>query len=259
MFMLEKLLQEIEKLANPTKAKNHYRFFKTGKGEYGEGDKFYGLTVPEQRTLSKKYKNLSLEELQKLINSPWHEHRSLALMILTLQYPKADENGKKLICDFYLENAKRINNWDLVDISAPKIPGDYLFDKDKSILYKFAKSNNLWEKRISIMSTFGFLRRGKYEDTLAIAEILLHDKHDLIHKAVGWMLREIGKRDQAIEEKFLIKYYKIMPRTMLRYAIEKFEEKKRRWYLESSRYDKNSKNKILDSKKVQNLKSKIII
>ena len=235
MFMLEKLLQEIEKLANPTKAKNHYRFFKTGKGEYGEGDKFYGLTVPEQRTLSKKYKNLSLEELQKLIKSPWHEHRSLALMILTLQYPKADEERKKIISDFYLKNAKRINNWDLVDISAPKIPGEYLFDKDKAILYKFAKSDNLWERRIAMMSTYGFIKKNKYKDALTIAEILLNDEHDLIHKAVGWMLREIGKRDQVLEEKFLLKYYKIMPRTMLRYAIEKFEEKKRRWYLESSK------------------------
>ena len=229
------MIEEIEKLANPIKAKNHYRFFKTGKGEYGEGDKFYGLTVPEQRTLSRKYKDLSLKELQQLINSPWHEHRSLALMILTMQYPKADEKDKKLICDFYLKNAKKINNWDLVDISAPKIPGEYLFDKDKTILYIFAKSDNLWERRISIISTFGFLRRKKYEDTLAIAEILLHDKHDLIHKAVGWMLREIGKRDQIVEENFLLKYYRKMPRTMLRYAIEKFEEKKRRWYIESSR------------------------
>ena len=229
------MIEEIEKLANPIKAKNHYRFFKTGKGEYGEGDKFYGLTVPEQRTLSRKYKDLSLKELQQLINSPWHEHRSLALMILTMQYPKANEKDKKLICDFYLKNAKKINNWDLVDISAPKIPGEYLFDKDKTILYIFAKSDNLWERRISIISTFGFLRRKKYEDTLAIAEILLHDKHDLIHKAVGWMLREIGKRDQIVEENFLLKYYRKMPRTMLRYAIEKFEEKKRRWYIESSR------------------------
>lgn len=236
--MLNKLLQEIEKLANPIKAKNHYRFFKTGKGEYGEGDKFYGLTVPEQRRLSWKYKNLGLKEIQQLINSPWHEHRSLALMILTLQYPRADEKKKKKINDFYLKNAKRINNWDLVDISAPKIPGEYLFDKDKDVLYKFAKSDNLWEKRISIISTFGFLRKDQFKDTLAIAEILLHDKHDLIHKAVGWMLREIGKRDQAIEEKFLLKYYREMPRTMLRYAIEKFEEKKRRWYIESSRVKK---------------------
>lgn len=232
---IQALIEEIEKLANPIKAKNHYRFFKTGKGEYGEGDKFYGLTVPEQRTLSRKYKDLSLKELQQLINSPWHEHRSLALMILTMQYPKANEKDKKLICDFYLKNAKKINNWDLVDISAPKIPGEYLFDKDKTILYIFAKSDNLWERRISIISTFGFLRRKKYEDTLAIAEILLHDKHDLIHKAVGWMLREIGKRDQIVEENFLLKYYRKMPRTMLRYAIEKFEEKKRRWYIESSR------------------------
>lgn len=233
--MLEKLLLEIEKLVDPTKAKDHLRYHKTGKGEYGEGDKFFGLDLPEQRFLSKKYKDLTLQEIKHLIESPWHEHRSLALMILTLQYPKADDKKKKIICDFYLKNAKRINNWDLVDISAPKIPGEYLFNKDKTILYKFAKSDNLWERRIAIMSTFGFLRKGQFKDTLAIAEILLQDKHDLIHKAVGWMLREIGKRDQSIEENFLLKYYRKMPRTMLRYAIEKFEEKKRRWYIESSR------------------------
>ncbi len=230
--MLTQLIKDIQQLADPIKAKNHYRFFKTGKGEYGEGDKFYGLDLPEQRQLSVKYKKLSLPEIQKLISSPWHEHRSLALMVLTLQFPKADDQGKKTICDFYLKNSKRINNWDLVDISAPKIPGEYLFNKDKTILYKFAKSDNLWQRRIAIMSTFGFLRKGQFKDTLVIAEILLHDRHDLIHKAVGWMLREIGKRDQMTEEQFLQRYYRVMPRTMLRYAIEKFEEKKRRWYLE---------------------------
>jgi len=208
-MLLNQLIKDIQKLANPVKAKNHHRFFKTGKGEYGEGDKFFGLDLPQQRLLSRKYKNLPLEEIKKLINSSWHEHRSLALMILTLQYPQADEKGKETIYDFYLKHAEKINNWDLVDISAPKIPGEYLFDKDKSILYQFAVSDNLWKRRIAIMSTFGFLRKGQFKDTLSIAEILLHDKHDLVHKAVGWMLREIGKRDQNVEEKFLQKYYKI--------------------------------------------------
>ena len=218
--------QDLQKLKDPEKAEILSRFFKTGKGEYGEGDIFLGIKVPEQRKIAKNY-NLSLKEIQELLSSNIHEYRLTALFILISKYKKSD---KKQIVNFYLKNTKNINNWDLVDISAPKILGDYLLDKDKSVLYNLAKSNNLWERRIAILSTFTFIRNNQFEDTLNISEILLNDKHDLIHKAVGWMLREIGKKDQEIEENFLDKHYKNMPRTMLRYAIEKFEENKRKFY-----------------------------
>ena len=219
--------KDLEKLTNKEKAEIFQRFFKTKKGEYGEGDIFLGISVSEQRNVANKYLNLSLSELQELLNSKIHEHRLTALLILIQK-----ENNKDLI-NFYLKNTKNINNWDLVDCSAHKVLGEYLIDKDKSILYKLAKSNNLWEKRIAIISTFYFIKNNQFEDTLKISEILLQDKHDLIHKAVGWMLREIGKRDLEKEENFLKKYYKEMPRTMLRYAIERFEEIKRQDYLKN--------------------------
>jgi len=219
--------KDLEKLTNKEKAEIFQKFFKTKKGEYGEGDIFLGISVSEQRNVANKYLNLSLSELQELLNSKIHEHRLTALLILIQK-----ENNKDLI-NFYLKNTKNINNWDLVDCSAHKVLGEYLIDKDKSILYKLAKSNNLWEKRIAIISTFYFIKNNQFEDTLKISEILLQDKHDLIHKAVGWMLREIGKRDLEKEENFLKKYYKEMPRTMLRYAIERFEEIKRQDYLKN--------------------------
>ncbi len=225
------LKQELQKLKNPEKAKVYLRFFKTGKGEYGEGDTFLGVTVPEQRKIAKKYINLSFEELQELLSSNIHEYRSGSLFILIDKYRKSDETRKKEIFDFYLKNTTNINNWDLVDISAPHIIGDYLLNKNRKILYKLANSKNLWEKRISIISTFAFIRNNEFEDTLNISKILLNDNHDLIHKAVGWMLREVGKKDQKIEENFLEKYHKTMPRTMLRYSIEKFDENKRKYYL----------------------------
>jgi len=227
--MLIKIKQDLQNLQNPEKAKLLQRFFKTGKGEYGEGDIFLGITVPQQREISKKYTDLSLKDLQELLNSKIHEYRLVALLILIIKYKKAE--SKKEIFDFYLKNTKNINNWDLVDLSAPNIIGNYLVNKDKSILYKLAKSNHLWGKRIAILSTFEFIKRNQFEDTLKISEILLKDKYDLIHKAVGWGLREVGKRDQQTEEEFLKKFYKEMPRTMLRYAIEKFDENKRKYYL----------------------------
>ncbi len=230
--MISQLKSDLKKLADPQRAKNYSRFFKTGKGQYGEGDKFLGINVPQQRQLSRKYKNLPLNDLQKLLDDPFHECRILSLMILVNKYKKSkDDQEKKEITDLYLKNAAKINNWDMVDISAPHIPGDYFLDKNKSILYSLAKSKNLWQRRIAVLSTFGFIRENHFQDSLKIAEILLHDPHDLIHKAVGWMLREIGKRDRGIEEKFLKKYYQVMPRTMLRYAIEKFDEKTRDFYL----------------------------
>ena len=217
--------------ANPEQAKTLLRFFKTGKGEYGEGDKFLGIKVPVSRKIAKQFKELSLSEIQELLDSKVHEERLIGLFILVEQYRKADAEKMQAIYEFYLKNAKRVNNWDLVDLSAEKIMGAYLMDKDKRILFKLAKSKNLWERRIAIMSTFHFIKNGFYDTTFAISDMLLKDEHDLIHKAVGWMLREIGNRNLAEEEKFLKKNYKTMPRTMLRYAIEKFPEKKRQVYL----------------------------
>ena len=224
--MLDELRKEIKKNANPAQAKILSRFFKTGKGEYGEGDKFLGIKVPVSRAIAKQFKDLSLDEIQEVIKSSIHEERLIVLFILTEQYRKADEQKKKIIYGFYLKNTKRINNWDLVDLSAEKIIGAYLLNKDKNILFKLARSKNLWERRIAIMSTYHFIRNGFYDTTLEIADLLLKDEHDLIHKAVGWMLREIGNRNLAVEEKYLKNNYKTMPRTMLRYAIEKFPEKK---------------------------------
>ena len=228
---LEELRQTIKKSANPAQAKILSRFFKTGRGEYGEGDEFLGIKVPISRSIAKQFKDLTLTEIQELLNSPIHEERLIALFILIEHFKKADEHTKKIIFNFYLRNTKRINNWDLVDISAERIIGVYLLDKDKSMLFKLARSKNLWERRIAIMSTFHFIKNGNYETTLAIADMLLKDEHDLIHKAVGWMLREIGNRNLKVEETYLEKHYKIMPRTMLRYAIEKFPEKIRQAYL----------------------------
>ena len=239
--MLKQLRKDLRKLANPKKANILQSFFKTGKGEYGEGDIFLGITVPEQRKVAVRYnlpagkvETLDFRNIQKLLNSKIHEERLVALLILVEQYKKVDEANKNKIFDFYLKNTKRINNWDLVDLSAPKIVGRHLLDKDRSILYKFARSANLWERRIAILATFWFINKLQFSDALKIGEILIKDKHDLIHKAVGWMLREIGKRNQKVEEDFLKKFYKIMPRTMLRYAIERFSEDKRKFFLDKS-------------------------
>ena len=222
---------DLQQLADPQQAEILQRFFKTGKGQYGERDIFLGIKVPEQRKVAKKHPDLSLKEIQRLLSSRIHEHRLTALFILIAQYQKAGPRKKKIIFDFYLKNTKNINNWDLVDLSAPSIVGDYLLDKDRKVLYRLAESSLLWERRISVLATFSFIKNDQFDDCLKIAEILLKDEHDLIHKAVGWMLRETGKRDQAVEEEFLKEYGRVMPRTMLRYAIEKFEEKKRKAYL----------------------------
>lgn len=230
MNLLE-IRQVIIKQTNPKQAIILQRFFKTGKGEYGEGDVFYGIKVPVLRSIAKQFRDLSLSDLKLLISSKVHEERLIAAFILVDQFKKGDEKKRKLIFNFYIKNRHGINNWDLVDLSAPQIIGEYLLDKEKDLLYKFAHSNKLWEKRIAVLSTFTFIRNHFFEDTLNICEILLNDKHDLIHKAAGWMLREVGKRDLAAEEEFLQKNYKIMSRTMLRYAIEKFPEKKRKAYL----------------------------
>ncbi len=230
---LDNLKKEFLKLKNQKKSQLLQRFFKTGKGEYGEGDVFLGIVVPKQRALVKKYWNLlSLSDLQELLNSKIHEYRLTALLILVKQYEKASEKKKSDIFNFYLLNTRNINNWDLVDLSAPNIIGSHILGKDRKILYTLANSQHLWEKRISVLSTFAFIRNNQFEDTVKISEILMKDKHDLIHKAVGWMLREIGKRDLQVLENFLKKHHKTMPRTMLRYAIEKFPEKTRKAYLD---------------------------
>jgi len=241
---IQKIIHDLNKLADPEKAKLFLRFFKTGKGEYGEGDRFLGVTVPNTRLIAKKYKNIPMGDLQELLSSKIHELRLCALMILRFQYESSFANlpagkagaskGKQdkfRIVNFYLKNTKYINNWDLVDLSASYIIGNWLLDRDRGLLYRLVRSKSLWERRIAVISTFEFIKNNQFEDSLKISEILLNDKHDLIHKAVGWMLRELGKRDQKLEEDFLKKHYKKMPRTMLRYAIEKFSKEKRDYYL----------------------------
>jgi len=223
-----KVQDELQAYANPEKAKLLSRYFKTGKGQYGEGDIFLGISVPDQRKIAKNNKDASLDEIKRLLESKIHEQRLTALLILVEQYQKTKDES---LVTFYLKHTTFINNWDLVDLTAPRILGASLLNKDRKILYQLAKSNSLWEKRIAVIATATFIQKNQFEDTLKLAEILLNDKHDLMHKAVGWMLREVGKRNQEVEEEFLKKHYKEMPRTMLRYAIEKFDEKKRSFYL----------------------------
>ncbi len=229
--MLTQLQKDLNILKNPDRAKILARFFKTGKNEYGYGDKFLGITVPSLRNIAKNYINLTLQETQKLLSSKFHEYRLAALLILVEKFKQASMIQRQKIAEFYIKNSKNINNWDLVDLSAPKILGEYLMEQDKSIIYRLAGSGSLWERRIAAISTFQFIKNNRFEDALKIYEMLLHDKHDLIQKAVGWMLREIGKRNPDIELDFLNKYYKNMPRTMLRYAIERLDNGKKNFYM----------------------------
>ncbi|MFA5059744.1 MAG: DNA alkylation repair protein [Candidatus Omnitrophota bacterium] len=231
MSQLKLIKKELKELSSPAKAKILQRFFKTGPGEYGEGDIFIGVTVPETRSVAKQFKDLSLGDTISLLHSPIHEERLCALFILIERYKKSSAQEKNKVYKIYLKNQKYINNWDLIDLSAEKIMGDFLFNKDKQILYRLARSKNLWARRIAIMATFYFIRNRFFGDTLRIAKALLHDEEDLIQKAVGWMLREVGKRNLKTEEGFLRTHYKKMPRTMLRYAIERFPETKRQRYL----------------------------
>ena len=228
---LAEIKKEIIKESNYQQSINLQRFFKTGKGEYGEGDIFLGIKVPIQRRIAKTFSDLSLKEVEELLISKIHEERLISLFILIHQFERGNEIQRETIYNFYLKNLKHVNNWDLVDSSAHKIVGAFLFFRDRKVLYNLAKSKNLWEKRVSIISTAFFIARNDFADTLKISKILLHDEHDLIQKAVGRMLREVGKRDLETEEEFLKIHYKEMPRTMLRYAIEKFPEKKRKDYL----------------------------
>ena len=228
---IKAIKDELTKLSNPSDATFLQRYFKTGKGEYGEGDIFIGIRIPVLRSLIKKYYSISLDENIELLQSPIHEERMFALLLLVAKYEKGTEPQKKNIFNCYLQNTSRINNWDLVDLSAPNIVGGYLYGKELKPLFKMANSQNLWDRRISIISTLYFIRKGEFNTTLDISEILLGDKHDLIHKAVGWMLREIGKRNIEAEIEFLNQFYKQMPRTMLRYSIEKFPEQLRQKFL----------------------------
>jgi len=210
------------------------RFFKTGPGQYGEGDVFLGIKVPPLRALAKQYRDIDLSTIGSLLNSKYHEERLFAVLLLMQFYQRGSDKDQAAAYDLYLSNTRRINNWDLVDVSAPHILGHYLQARPRNILHRLACSESLWERRIAILATFHFIRQNDFDDTLRIARTLLHDEHDLMHKAVGWMLREVGKRDLTIEESFLLKHYHDMPRTMLRYAIERFPETRRKEFLNGS-------------------------
>ena len=228
---IKKIREALSRCQDKKKAKVLRGFFKTGIGEYAERDIFLGVAVPVLRKLARQFKAIKLKSAVELLRSSIHEERMLALLILILKYRASDLQGKEKVYRIYLKNTRYINNWDLVDVTAKHIIGDFLRDKDRGVLYELARSASLWDRRIAILSTFHFVENHQFDDTIRIAGLLLSDRHDLIHKAVGWMLREVGKRNLKAEEKFLKKNYKIMPRTMLRYAIEKFPESKRSLYL----------------------------
>jgi 3-methyladenine DNA glycosylase AlkD len=233
-IMVEQIKQELAKYVIPEKAEFLPKFFQAHPGGYGEGDIFLGVTVPMQRKVAKMfYRRLSLGELEALLQEPVHEYRFTALAMLVYMYEKAEtEEKRREIVELYLANTDYINNWDLVDASADKILGPYLYDKDRSVLWELAQSGCLWQERISVIATFHFIKQGDFADTLKLAEFFLDHEHDLIHKAVGWMLREIGNLDFQTEFAFLKEHYQRMPRTMLRYAIEKFEPQLRRDFLQ---------------------------
>ena len=234
MSDLIELRKEIRKCANPAKAKLLAGFFKTGPGEYAEGDKFMGVMVPDERRIAKQYRDLSRSDVLELLHSPWHEERMIALFILTGQYQRGDAKVRKAIYDLYLNNTKHINNWDLVDLSAKYIVGAQIAEggADEAILFKLAKSHSLWERRIAVLATFYPIAQGDARLALAVAELLVDDPHDLIHKAVGWMLREVGKRCSVkAEESFLDRHAATMPRTMLRYSLEHFPPKRKEYYM----------------------------
>lgn len=229
---ITRAVADMKALADPERAAHSQKFFRTGPGQYGAGDQFLGVRVPQVREVAARYRDIELGEAEQLLHNPIHEIRLLALVILVSQFKKGDPARQKAIYDLYMRDRRRINNWDLVDVSAPTIVGGWLITRSREILYKLARSNTIWDRRISVLATFRFIRDDEFTDSLAIAEMLSQDKEDLIHKAVGWMLREIGKRDQSVEERFLKEHYQTMPRTMLRYAIEKFPESVRKRYLQ---------------------------
>jgi 3-methyladenine DNA glycosylase AlkD len=228
---IEGLQKKMQQLQNPEKAGILQRFFKTGPGEYGEGDIFWGIPVPELRKLASSFQDIPENAMVHLLESAIHEQRLLSLLIMIRKFEKGDKREQKRLYELYIKHVQFVNSWDLVDTSAGPIVGAHLMEKSKAPLYRLARSKNLWERRISIIATFYFIRQGKFSETLTIAKLLLTDREDLIHKAVGWMLREVGKRDLIIAEAFLKAHYQRMPRTMLRYAIERFPQPKRHQYL----------------------------
>ena len=228
-------LKRLRAIANPEDAKFLQRFFRTGPGEYGEGDRFLGIRVPDTRRIAREMRDMPLSQIEKLLHSPYHEARLLAVILLGDAYERGTAAQRDAVFRLYLRNASRVNNWDLVDVSAPNVVGAHLATRPRTRLDKLARSRNLWERRIAIVSTHHFIRNREYDDTLRIARILLRDTHDLIHKAVGWMLREVGKRDRAPLEAFLAEHAHEMPRTMLRYAIEHFSPSERRRYMDARR------------------------
>jgi len=229
--MEQEIKEYLLSLADKETAEQTKKFFKTGKGEYSHGDKFLGIKMGKLRETAKRFSKAEPEVGEKLLQSEFHEIRMAALVLLTNLYKKGSKTTKDKIFDIYLKNTRHINNWDLVDVSAYHIVGPHLFKKDTSVLFKLSKSENMWERRISIISTLYFIKKNRFEETLAISKTLIEDEQDLMHKATGWMLREVGKMDMDEERKFLLKHYKKMPRTMLRYAIEKFDENERVGFL----------------------------
>lgn len=234
MTLLKEVRAELRLHADESDALVLKRFFKTGPGDYGEGDRFLGVRVPDTRRVARRYRELPLRDVLKLLKSPFHEERFLALVMLVGRYRSGNDDEKRQVYQIYLKHADYINNWDLVDTSAEHIVGAYLYARSHEPLFNLARSDRLWERRISIIATFYFIRHGTFDTTLRIASMLLNDEEDLIHKAVGWMLREVGKRDRSREDDFLGKHYRLMPRTMLRYAIEQYPEKQRQRYLKGT-------------------------
>ena len=232
---------KLKSLASPDVAASSARFFKTGPGEYGEGDTFIGVRVPMLRKLAKDYRDLQLSEIESLVQSPVHEERMLALLVLVQSLTKCSNDHRKTAYNFYLKNTRHINNWDLVDTSAPSIVGGYLRDKPRKPLIRLAKSPSLWERRIAVVATQHFIRLDEFDDTLAISRLLLNDGEDLIHKASGWMLREVGERDEQALVAFLNEHAAVMPRTMLRYAIEHFQLERRQAFLGEQRQMKSKR------------------
>jgi 3-methyladenine DNA glycosylase AlkD len=231
MASVEEIIARLEGMGDAEAARVSEGYFRTGLGEYGEGDRFLGIRVPAIRALVREYRGLPLEEIETLMRSEWHEARLLALLLLVDAYSRGDRDRHEAIYRLYLANTRFINNWDLVDLSAPNIVGAHLEKGDRSVLDGLARSESLWERRIAVLATQHFIRRGDFGTTLHIAEMLVDDRHDLIHKAVGWMLREVGNRDREVEETFLRRHHATMPRTMLRYAIEKFPPELRQRYM----------------------------
>ena len=236
MAELKYLEQRLAELADPAIAVHSAGFFKTGPGEYGEGDQFLGIRVPALRKLVKQFRDLAVADVLELLHSPFHEKRLLAALMLVDGFQRGNEAEQLAIYDLYLEHIPAsINNWDIIDTTCPHIMGAWLYKRDRFILYTLAASNNLWQRRASVLACFYFIRKNDFADGLKIAKILLLDREDLIHKASGWMLREIGKRDREVEERFLEIHCRTMPRTMLRYAIERFEQERRKYYMEAAR------------------------